>query len=237
MKLSLLFLCSALSFAALSQKDFKEQPKLKWKMKSGPVFGSLVIDNGTVFYASQDSSLHAVDMVKGSEKWRFRFRAGSRSTPIVDKDNVYVLSEDGALYNVNKNTGKLTWQVVTPQGTLGERIYDRADYFQSSPLLHNEKIYFGMGDVLFAVTTAGSISWTFKTGNVVHTKPAIANDKIIFGSYDGNVYALSLLTGTQIWKFKTVGQRFFPNGEVMGNPVVSRNQVFIGSRDFNLYAI
>src|SRR5579872_1262323 len=108
-------------------KDFTVLPKTKWKVKSGPVFGSPVIDNGIAFYASEDSALHAIDIQRGQERWRFGFYNASRSTPVIDKDNLYVISEDGLLYNVNKNTGKLNWQFVTPQGTLGERKYDRAD--------------------------------------------------------------------------------------------------------------
>lgn len=222
-----------------SQKDFAQKPALKWKVKSGAIFGAPVIDGATVYYASQDSTLHAIDLASGNVKWKYKIFAASRSTPFIDKDNLYILCEYGVLYNINKNTGKLNWQTFTHQGGfLGEHKYDRADYFQSSPIVHNEKVYFGMGDYLFAVNTSnGSVAWNFKTGNVVHTKPAISNEKIIFGSYDGNVYALNHQTGALIWKFKTVGQRFFPAGEVMGNPVVSRNQVFVGSRDFNFYAL
>ncbi len=235
---SFVFLFVVVTLHSFGQRDFKELPKPKWKIKSGPVFGSPVIDGNTVFYASQDSALHAIDLTSGKEKWKFTFFGASRSTPYIYNDNVFVISEDGLLYNVNKNTGKLTWQFVTPQGVLGERKYDRADYYQSSPLVYNDKVYFGMGDCLYVVNVAsGTIAWNYKTGNLVHTKPAISNDKVIFGSYDGNVYALNNQTGSLIWKFKTVGQRYFPNGEVMGNPIVSKNQVFVGARDYNFYAI
>jgi outer membrane protein assembly factor BamB len=236
----LIFYCFVIAHHLPGQrpKDFTGLPKTKWKIKSGPVFGSPVIDHGIAYYASQDSALHAIDIQKGQEKWKFKFYNASRSTPVIDKDNLYVISEDGLLYNVNKNTGMLIWQFATPQGTLGERKYDRADYYQSSPVVNNDKVYFGMGDYLYAVNAAsGTIAWNYKTGNLVHTKPVIANEKIIFGSFDGNVYALNNQTGSLIWKFKTVGQRYFPNGEVMGNPVVSKNQVFVGARDFNFYAI
>ncbi|SRR5260221_994063 len=240
-KLLLTLFCYLLSFHfcySQKQKDFTSLPKLKWKIKSGPIFGSPVVDNNIVYFASQDSALRAVDAQQGKEKWKFSFYNASRSTPAIDKDNLYIISEDGILYNINKNTGKLIWQFVTPQGVLGERKYDRADYYQSSPVVHNEKVYFGLGDYLYVVNTAnGTIAWNFKTGNLVHTKPSISNDKVIFGSYDGNVYALNNQTGSLVWKFKTVGQRYFPNGEVMGNPVAIRNQVFVGARDFNFYAI
>ncbi|HWA34929.1 MAG TPA: PQQ-binding-like beta-propeller repeat protein [Cyclobacteriaceae bacterium] len=241
-KLNLTVLLAFLIVAniCLAQKvaDFSTLPKVKWKMQLGPVFGSPLIDNGTVYCASQDGFLHAIDLQQGTEKWKFDLHAPSRSTPAIDKDNLYVISESGVLVNINKNTGKQIWQFSTPQGTLLERKYDRADYFQSSPTIAGDKIYFGMGDYIYAVNLSnGTLAWNFKTGNVVHTKPAISNDKVIFGSYDGNVYALATQTGLMHWKFKTVGQRFFPNGEVMGNPVVIKNQVFVGARDYNFYAI
>jgi eukaryotic-like serine/threonine-protein kinase len=236
--LSLYLFVTCTSAFSQNIKDFTELPKTKWKIKSGPIFGSPVIDGNTVFYASEDSVLHAIDLVSGKEKWKFSFYGASRSTPYVSNDNVFVISEDGLLYNVNKNTGKLTWQFVTPQGVLGERKYDRADYYQSSPVVHNDKVFFGMGDCLYVVNVSnGTMVWNYKTGNLVHTKPAISNEKVIFGSYDGNVYALNNQTGSLIWKFKTVGHRYFPNGEAMGDPVVSKNQVFIGARDYNFYAI
>ena len=82
-----------------------------------------------------------------------------------------------------------------------------------------------------------AIKWMFKTGGVVHTKPAISDNKLFFGSFDGYVYALNLKNGEQIWKFKTVGHRYFPSGEVQGSPSVFKNLVFIGARDYNVYAL
>src|SRR5436190_16264633 len=112
-----LLLLSILSFSYAQAKN-DTAPHLKWKIKTGPVFGSPVIDNGVVYFASTDSSLHAVDLQKGTLLWKFNFYGSSRSTPFVEKENLYIISEDGALYDINKNTGKLIWQFVTPQGTL-----------------------------------------------------------------------------------------------------------------------
>jgi len=61
--------------------------------------------------------------------------------------------------------------------------------------------------------------------------------KIFFGGFDGYVYALNLSTGKLLWKFKTVGHRYFPAGEVQGSPTVFHNLVFIGARDYNVYAL
>jgi len=40
-----------------------------------------------------------------------------------------------------------------------------------------------------------------------------------------------------LWKFKTIGHRYFPAGEVQGSPTVFKQLLFIGARDYNVYAI
>lgn len=237
-RLTLLCMVFLLAARLAEAQDFISQPKLKWKFKAGPVYGSPVVDKNLVFVASADSSLRALELESGKEKWRLQLYGASRATPYVHGESVFILAEDGLLYNVSKATGKVLWHHATPQATLSERKYDRADYFQSSPVVHDDRVFFGMGDYLYAVNlTDGSLAWSFQTGNLVHTKPAISGEKLVFGSYDGYVYALNRTNGALIWKFKTVGHRFFPNGEVMGNPVITKNLVLVGARDYNIYAI
>jgi glucose dehydrogenase len=77
----------------------------------------------------------------------------------------------------------------------------------------------------------------FKTDDIFHTTPAVDNGKIFFGSFDGNVYALNITNGKLIWKFKTVGHRYFPKGEVQGSAFAFNHLIFIGTRDYNVYAI
>ena len=51
---------------------------------------------------------------------------------------------------------------------------------------------------------SGQKEWTIKLPDAVQSSPAIYNDSIaIFGSNDGNVYALDLYTGSTVWTFHT----------------------------------
>jgi eukaryotic-like serine/threonine-protein kinase len=239
--LVLSFALSLIVFSTFPQGagvQLKTLPKVKWKFQTGAVYGSPIIDGSTVYIASLANSLHALDLESGKERWKWSAQGPMRSTPLIQGEAVYITSEDGALYKLDKSTGKLIWQYITPQGTLQERKYDKADYYQSSPSFNKEKIYFGMGDYLYVVDAAkGTTVWTYKTGNVVHCKPTFSNGKVLFGSYDGFFYALDAESGNLVWKFKSVGQRYFPNGEMMGDPIVMGNTVFVGSRDYNFYAI
>jgi eukaryotic-like serine/threonine-protein kinase len=234
----ILFILATQITVAQTKKTDTPSSRVKWKYRMGGIFGSPVSENNILYVAGLDSTLHAVDVQSGKSVWKFKTSGPIRSTPCLHESNIIVISEDGSLYNLNKINGEVNWQYMTPQGTLQERKYDRADYYQSSPVVYNSNIYFGMGDFLYAIhATTGKTLWTFRTGNLIHTKPAIANEKIVFGSFDGHLYALHAQTGSLIWKFKSVGQRYFPNGEMTGNPVIMRNTVFAGSRDYNFYAI
>jgi outer membrane protein assembly factor BamB len=132
-------------------------------------------------------------------------------------------------------SGKLIWAFAARY----DKKYDFADYFQSSPVISVDAIFFGSGDgYIYAVNLSdGSLKWEFSTGDVVHSTPAIYGNSLYIGSFDGYVYALSVISGRLTWKFKTVGQMYFPKGEVQGSPVITDGLVIVGARDYNVYAM
>lgn len=219
--------------------DLLTKPGLVWKFKAnGPIIGSPVIDNGTVFIGSLDSTLYALDLSTGKVKWKLPTGGAIRSSVCIDQNRLYLLNSDGLLYRVSQDSGKVDGFFQTMNGYMGERQYDHADYFNSTPVIVDSTIYFGAGEYIYALSiTDGYLRWTYKTGDLVHTKPAIHNGWLYAGSFDGNLYALDVRTGNLKWKFKTTGKYSFPKGEVMGNPVVAGGMVFVGARDYNLYAI
>ncbi|MCX2451442.1 PQQ-binding-like beta-propeller repeat protein [Pedobacter sp. PLR] len=40
-----------------------------------------------------------------------------------------------------------------------------------------------------------------------------------------------------MWKFKTVGDLYFPKGEIQKSAATNENPVFFGSRDYNIYSL
>lgn len=217
-------------------RDFDKLPSVKWAFKTAlPVFSSPVVRDGVVYFGGLDSLLYAVDVKSGKEVWKFRTNGPIRSSVCPDSNHIYLNGGDGTLYALEKRTGTLLWSFKTG----GERQYDFADYFHSTPVLSDGILYFGSGDGnLYALNVESQTRvWAFKTGDVVHSTPAIDNGKVFFGSFDGYLYALNLADGSLAWKFKTVGHRYFPAGEVQGSPAVFNNLVFVGARDYNIYAL
>jgi outer membrane protein assembly factor BamB len=59
----------------------------------------------------------------------------------------------------------------------------------------------------------------------------VAAGRVIWvGSHDGNLYALNLADGKELWKF-TAG------GDIVASPAISGNRLIIGSRDGVLYCL
>jgi len=74
------------------------------------------------------------------------------------------------------------------------------------------------------------MKWRFKTGNKVRSTPVAYKGMIIFGSNDGNLYAVDELSGRQRWAFRT-------DGPVSSSPAVAGHTVFIQSGDGKLHAL
>src|SRR5262249_20047478 len=53
---------------------------------------------------------------------------------------------------------------------------------------------------LYALATDGSLLWQFQAADWVRASPTIANGTVVVGSYDGNLYAVDLASGAEIWR-------------------------------------
>lgn len=77
---------------------------------------------------------------------------------------------------------------------------------KSQPTMDEQNIYFGSDNKTFWAINQkdGAVSWKYTVGPHIKRKsifsnPVIYKDMVIFGSYDGNVYALNRHTGEKKW--------------------------------------
>ena len=228
---------------ALSMKaDFRSMPVVRWRFRTDhPIISSPVIDGGIVYFGSIDSTLYALDLQSGKIKWTLKTNGEIRSSVIIDNNKVYLAGGNGVLSCIDKNDGSVAWQTIFNATAMfmAERRYDFADYYHSTPLIDDNTIYIGSGNGrmnAYACQT-GALLWSFRAGDIIHNRPVISQNKLIFGSFDGYVYALDKDDGELMWKFKSVGHQYFPTGEVQGSPAIAGKTLFIGARDYNLYAL
>src|SRR5688572_31001960 len=145
--------------------DFESLPKIQWKFKTNlPVIASPVVSGDLVYVGGLDSALYAIEKGTGKLKWKFKTGGEIRSTVCLNDDQLFLFSGDATLYSIDKLTGKVQWTFKTKGGILGDRRYDFADYFQSSPVVSNGRIFFGAGDSrVYALAIAdGKVLWSFK---------------------------------------------------------------------------
>jgi outer membrane protein assembly factor BamB len=103
---------------------------------------------------------------------------------------------------------------------------------QSSPILYENKIYFGSDDsnVYCLDADTGEKIWNFTAKNLIQSTPTIVDERLYIGSNDYSVYCLNPQNGALIWQHKT-------QGPILSSPLVVNNTVYVGSYDNNVYAI
>ncbi len=108
---------------------------------------------------------------------------------------------------------------------------------KSGPAVDGERVYMGddRGRMRAFCKASGETLWEFKTllgegAKRIFSSPAIENDMLFFGAYDGNVYALNVQDGRARWVYRDADW-------VGSSPCVSPRQqtVFIGL-EFGLWS-
>lgn len=213
-----------------------------WRFKTaGAISGTPAFSKGVVYVTSRDLNIYAVDAATGKERWKFK--TGSilphiwgweyfQSTPVIENNVLYVGAGDGICYALQASDGKVLWKFKT-----NGRI-------RSTPVIQDKSVLVASYDgVLYGLDkTKGTQQWRYETEgahlksedfgwdrNAIDATPFVAKDKLVFGSRDGNLYAVDMTTKALVWKF-TYG----PTWSV-ASPLVYQEKVFVGWSDNRLF--
>jgi len=63
----------------------------------------------------------------------------------------------------------------------------------------------------------------------IYSSPAVANNVVYVGSWDGSLYALDARSGTKFWSYQT-------GDGIYSSPTVVNGVVYVGSDSGKLYA-
>ena len=226
---------------------------VKWTFHAkGELISSPAVDAGAIYVGSTGGFLYAIDRATGVEKWHFDAKSRIASSPAVANGMVYFGAYDGNFYAVDEANGQLKWKFATggERRFAGKHLHgsepatetmpDPWDCYLSSPVAWKESVYFGSGDGnIYALNAAtGALKWKFKTGDVVHASPAIADGVVFIGSWDSYFYALDAASGAMKWKFKTGEDPVIHNQTgIQSSAAVVDGVVYFGCRDAHLYAV
>jgi len=203
------------------EKDTYAPTPLKWKFEAKNYVSSPILNNGILFFGSDDSNLYALDSKTGKEKWKFKVGEYIRvSSPMLSQGTLYFGDDYGNLYALDSKTGKEKWKFESGGGIF------------SSPIFSNGVIYFGSDDChLYALDSeTGEEKWKFETQGYINCSPNVLDDIIYFGSQDYYIYALDNKTGEEKWKFEA--------GYIeRSSPVLARKTLYFTASDNFLYAL
>ena len=174
-----------------------------------------VVDkDGTAYIGSKNGCLYKV-RTDGTQDCIYKYIEGSitASAALADDGTLYVGSTAGKFYAISTD-GTLKWVFATPPDE---------PIFSSPAIGPGGMIFFGTGPLkptepgaLYCITPAGNKLWSYSTGAVGSSSPAIDRyGNIYICSYNGTVHAVSG-SGMPLW-------RYADNGPITSSPLIAQD--------------
>ena len=198
-------------------------------------YGTPVINDDLVYVAGIDGHVYALNKGNGSISdggWKRPRGFVEEQAPLVsgltyDPVNNIILSATapGQLNAYTADLGEDFW----------ENPFQADKTIWSTPVVDSQFAYFGSHDHNFYAVrlSDGKKFWNFQTGGVIAGKPLLFDDKVIFGSFDRTLYAVSADADGNVsvdWTFK--GNNWFWAGAVTDGITI-----YAPNMDGNIYAL
>jgi outer membrane protein assembly factor BamB len=181
-----------------------------------PIWTAPLVDDLTIYVASLDHSLYALNRRDGSLKWNVDLGASLGGTPAL---------VDGVLY-----AGTFGNKVVALRAADGSELWrsDATNWVWGGPAVRAGVVYFAdLNGAVFAVNAAtGQEQWQQTPGDKIRSTPALFNDSLFIGDRSSNLFALNAATGSSQWTQAIPG-----GGHIYSAPLV------IAERDLVLAAV
>lgn len=187
----------------------------------GPV--AINIEDDRVFVVSY--SVYCLNSTTGHELWWHPLGAHIQTAPAVAYGRIFIgtyvwSNHTGILYCLNETTGDEVWNFTT--GISGTTIL-------SSPAVAYERVFVFAGTKLYCLRfDNGDMLWWRGFDQGTLSSPAVADYKVILGTFDTKVYCIDVLNGNIIWEYAT-------GDGIDSSPALAEGKVFICSDDGYLY--
>jgi outer membrane protein assembly factor BamB len=225
--------------------DLPRGPEPLWQVKLGaPIYATAALRDGIAYVGTEGGVFHAVNIADGSIAWAFSAGRPMYGEAAVTDDAVYFTCDNGYLFRLDRRSGKEAWRYDLGDSRV-ERILPHPtvfgwDYKGPRPLIAGGVIYVGSGDgSLHAVrASTGRRVWRFQPpphasrlqvgGSNLEQRGKVRADavidagRVIFGSFDGFVYAVDRSTGVELWEKNT-------SARIGSPPVVINGKLLIGN--------
>ena len=121
----------------------------------------------------------------------------------------------------------------------------RYDYYYSSPVLYEGKLFIGGDDGFFYALDqqTGKLLWKFRSKGIIRSSGAIYKNSVVFGDTEGSLYSVDTKNGKETWQYRINGDTMknenfgFDRRAITSSPVIAGNKIVVGARDGYLYCI
>ncbi len=193
----------------------------------GPVVGSQVEVDNTIFVCSSDGRVYALDVTYGDEKWKSE-PLGLKLwiTPVVEEGKVYVSTFEGYIYTLSAEDGSLLpWEFKAEVG------------FVSSPMLYEDIILVGSFDRNLNAVRIGDDEplWTIPGGDWFWSTPVVKDGVVYAGCLDGKLYAIDAKTGNSLWEFNT--RENIEDDRIVSSPIFVGDLLVVACESGEMYVL
>lgn len=170
-----------------------DQEKTRWDR-----YGSSVVTNGrTLYVASRDGNLYALDLATGEEQWRVAAGDIMTATPALHGDTVIFAAYDGKVRAVSTRDGAPRWT------------YDAKLAVPGDLVVAGDRVLVGSRSYDLIALDAGSGQELWKRYywfSWIESPPVIRDGVVYTGSSDAtHLYAFDLADGAPRWKSPVPG--------------------------------
>ena len=155
------------------------------------VASPLQIDD-TVYVATSDSLLLALDAQSGAEKWRFTADFSIWAQPTHHEGTLFVASLDRHLYAIDAADGTEKWSVELSGALSAQPVVNPAENLVYAASFDQEVHALNMDD--------GAEVWSVTAEDWVWSAPTLDNGTLYFGDSSGNVFAIDAADGSTVWE-------------------------------------
>lgn len=180
------------------------------------IYSLPVFDKKSIYFTNSIGEIQSVNLKTKALNWKTETGNAIYFSPIVVKNILVIGTIEGNLVGYDTQSGKQKWKIPVGGVLVG------------SPIAENNKIYTASSTVFICVDAlSGKVIWQNNLPQSYSQGiPLLQNDKIIFGTWDTNIYCLNKNTGNFIWKWNNGNSKqvLYSAGNV--NIVSSKNRLY-----------
>lgn len=200
---------------------------------SASLAASITPGKDNIYAASLNGIITCIEQ-NGKVKWSYDTRSNIITKPAVDGDVLTIGTLQGDLFTFNANTGDVL-QVIG----IGTAL-------TSDPVIVDVKTFEGTRKGIIIGDEYGNLYcydmfslhllWESALSQfMIQSKPIYIRDRIIFASWDGNLYSVDASSGTLNWKWS--GAKHLQGLPAICSPVTDGKYVFFVTADHHLISV